>query len=72
MKSGFCKKSQVSLEIAISFIVILLFLIGMVRIWFWGNSDLLKRQDDYINTRSARHGHWPIHNTDELDDSKVF
>ena len=66
------KKARVCLEIALSFVAILLFLLGMLRIWFWSNEDLFERQTDYIATRSATKGEWPIHNTVELSDSIVF
>ncbi|MCM8801117.1 MAG: hypothetical protein NC912_03780 [Candidatus Omnitrophica bacterium] len=64
-------RAQVSLEISISFVAILLFLLGMLRIWFWVNNDLIERQRDYISTRRDL-GRWPIHQTRKLSDNIVF
>ncbi len=66
------QRAQVSIEISLAFVVVLLFLICMLRIWFWSNSDLYERQRDYINTRSATSGTWPMHESRELSDNIVF
>lgn len=66
-----CRKGQSSLEIAVVFTVLLLFLLGMLRIWFWGNNDLIRRQQEYIDSRSYN-GTLPAHNTTTLSDSMVF
>lgn len=65
-------KAQVSLEVSLVFVAVLLFLLGMMRVWFWGNRDLYQRQNNYINTRSATQGTWPIHETADLNDDIVF
>ena len=65
-------RAQVSLEISLCFVAILLFLIYMLRIWFWANRELFTRQGDYINSRSATSGSWPIHSSAELSDGLVF
>jgi hypothetical protein len=62
---------QSSLEITGVFVALLLFLLGMLRIWFWGNNDLIRRQSDYIRTRGLN-GTWPIHTTIPISDSLLF
>lgn len=66
------KKAQVSLEVSLAFVAVLLFLLGMIRIWFWGNRDLYQRQSNYIATRSATQGIWPMHTTADFSDDIVF
>ena len=64
-------KGQSSLEIAISFGVLILFLVGMLRIFFWGNNTMLERQKNYISSRS-RDGIWPLPATTPLSDTRLF
>ncbi|MFH1397228.1 MAG: hypothetical protein ABIH27_01585 [Candidatus Omnitrophota bacterium] len=45
------KKAQVSLELAASFIGILLLLLGSMQLFFWVNQQLAIRQQDYEATR---------------------
>jgi hypothetical protein len=70
MKAKGCQ-GQSSIELSVVFVIILVFLLGMFRIWFWGNNDLYRRQNDYINTR-GRNGTWPVHNTPALTDNWIF
>ena len=65
------QKGQVSLEIALVFVAVLLFLLGMLRVFFWANNDLVARQKDYLQTRDEQ-GRWPIHRTANLTDDNVF
>lgn len=65
------KQAQVSIELSLAFVAVLLFLMGMLRIWFWGNNELYTRQQDYINSRAADDGKWPIH-TSTLSDNTIF
>ena len=65
------QKAQVTLEISLTFVAVLLFLLGMLRIWFWFNDDLYQRQRDYISTRSNLGSWQPIH-TSNLTDAIVF
>ena len=65
------EQGQVSLEITIVFVAVLLFLLGMLRILFWGNNDLFLRQKDYDRTRDAQ-GRWPIHSSSNLSDDVIF
>lgn len=62
------KQAQASIELSLSFVVVLLFLLGMLRVWFWGNNELYSRQQDYINTREANDGNWPVHSSNLSDD----
>ncbi len=64
-------KGQSSLEIALVLVAVLLFLLGMVRIFFWGNTDLIKRQKDYLKSRGIA-GTWPVHRTSSLSDGNIF
>lgn len=65
------QRAQVTLEISLTLIAVLLFVLGMLRIWFWLNDDLYQRQKDYISTRKDL-GTWPIHESSELNDGVVF
>lgn len=64
-------KGQATLEIALIFVAVLLFLLGMLRIFFWANNDLMARQRDYMQTRDEQ-GRWPIHSSANLDDQTIF
>lgn len=66
-----CCKGQTSLEITLVFVALLLFLLGMLRIFFWGNNDLIMRQRGYINSRGNQ-GALPTHTTTPLSDSMIF
>lgn len=47
------KKAQVSLELAASFISILLLLFGSLQVFLWVNKQLATRQQDYEASRVA-------------------
>lgn len=65
------QKGQVSLEIALVFVAVLLFFLGMLRVFFWANNDLVARQNDYQQTRDEQ-GRWPVHTSNPLNDDTVF
>lgn len=44
-------KAQGTLETVISFIIIILFLGGIIKIWFWANNQIVQRQVRYNDTR---------------------
>ncbi|MFA4888092.1 MAG: hypothetical protein WC628_00755 [Candidatus Omnitrophota bacterium] len=47
------ERGQALLEMAFSFVLILLFIAGMVNIWLWGNKQLVIRQRKYNESRVA-------------------
>jgi hypothetical protein len=71
MKIKSFNRAQTSIEVVAAFVAILLFLLGIIRIWIWGNNDLWRRQNDYRRSRDAS-GRWPIHQSQPLSDSTVF
>lgn len=46
-------KAQGMLEAAIALIIIILFLGGIIKIWFWANNQIVQRQVRYNETRVA-------------------
>ena len=45
------KKAQASLELVISFLVVLSLFLGIIGIWVWGNRQMAWRQPAFNNTR---------------------
>lgn len=64
-------RAQVSLELALVFVALLGFLLGMLRIFFLANNDLVARQNRYLETRDER-GRWPIYDSRPLSDDAIF
>ena len=76
------KKAQVSLEIAIIFISIVLFLLGVIRIWVWSQSQLIGRQKSFNSTRveagtvekedEIKPLVWPVYKPQKLEEKWVI
>ncbi|MFA5286837.1 MAG: hypothetical protein WC394_01015 [Candidatus Omnitrophota bacterium] len=45
------KRSQAILDFVLIFGILLVFLVGLVRIWVWFNANYAKRNADYQKTR---------------------
>jgi hypothetical protein len=45
------KKTQVALELAVTFIVFCLFLLGIINIWVWGHAQIAGRNNSYESSR---------------------
>jgi hypothetical protein len=50
------RRAQVSLELAASFITMLILLFGSIQVFLWVNKQLVTRQQDYEATRVAADG----------------
>lgn len=62
------KKGQAILEVSISFILLIVLLCGILKVWFWFNNNMVKRQVGYNATRvqagTSRDDytlHWPLY-----------
>lgn len=70
-------KAQVVLELAITFIVFCLFILGIINIWVWGNAQVAGRNNKYENTRisagsSSSPGEWPVYRPKKLEKDWVI
>jgi hypothetical protein len=61
------------------FIIIFLFIGGIIRIWFWGNAQIVKRQANYnasrvpAGTSSDKYTlRWPVYAPDNLTEEEVL
>lgn len=45
------RKAQVILETTIAFILMCLFFLGIINIWLWADTQIVKRQKNYNNSR---------------------
>lgn len=73
------RRGQGTLETVIAFIMIILFLGGIIKIWFWANNQIVKRQLRYNATRVAAGTssdayklYWPVYTPDELTEDDVL
>ncbi len=73
------KKGQSTLEMALAFIVIVLLVGGIVKIWLWSNQQIVERQLRYNATRvQAGTGSdtyevvWPVYTPSELTENEVL
>jgi hypothetical protein len=78
-KKGGVKKGQSTLEMALAFIVIVLLVGGIVKIWLWSNQQIVERQLRYNATRvQAGTGSdsyqtvWPVYKPGELKEGEVL
>lgn len=75
MGNRILKKGQASLEASVAFVVAILLLATIVKIWFWANNQIVERQIKFNETRVAagtssdwyklddkEYGHpWPVY-----------
>lgn len=47
------RKGQVFLELAVTFIVFCLFILGIINIWVWGHAQIAGRNNRYESTRQV-------------------
>jgi len=73
------EKGQSTLEMALALIVIILLIGGIVKIWFWSNTQIVQRQQAYNATRvQAGTGSdtyqtvWPVYTPGELTEEETF
>lgn len=70
------KKSQVTLELAVTFIVFCLFILGIINIFVWGNAQVVGRSKNYESDRvqagSSQPGKWPSYTPSSLEEDEVI
>ncbi len=77
----FLKKNnnaQASLEVSIIFVLAIIFFLGIIRIWIWGNAQFSNRQVAYRRTRveagtvenetEVRPLYWPVYKPKTLSE----
>ncbi len=74
-------KAQSTLETVVVFIVIILFLGGIIKMWLWSNNQIVERQLRYNATRVAAgqssdtyqlDDHWPVYTPKGLSEKDVL
>ncbi len=45
------KKTEVTLELAVTFVVFCLFILGIINIWVWGHAQIAGRSNSYEQSR---------------------
>jgi len=69
------------LETVIALIIIILFLGGIIKMWFWANKQIVERQLRYNASRVAAgtssdtyrlSEHWPVYTPDSLTEEEVL
>jgi uncharacterized protein (UPF0333 family) len=72
-------RGQGTLEMAFVIIIMVLFLGGIINIWFWANNQMARRQIEYNSSRviagtssDAYSLQWPMNRPDELGEDKVL
>ena len=73
------KLGQATLETAITFVIIILLLGGIINIWLWANNQIVRRQLEYNKTRVAAGSSsdtytlkWPVYTPQELKEENVL
>jgi len=70
------KKAQVSVEVALVFVVLIMLLYGILQFWLNFNQNLVQRQPPYNSTRvaagSSEPGKWPVSTQQPLTEGDVF
>jgi hypothetical protein len=70
------KKTQVTLELAVTFITFCLLILGIVNIWVWGHAQIAGRSSGYEEDRlisgSADPGRWPSYTPKTLEEDWVI
>ena len=67
-------KAQVSLEVAVIFVLTVGFILGIIRIWIWSQAQMAGRQKAYTGSRlSAGQGSlsWPAYKPKTLTEGWV-
>jgi uncharacterized protein (UPF0333 family) len=69
-------KGQVTLEVALVFVALILLLFGILNFWLNFNQNLVQRQPPYNATRvaagSSEPGKWPVSTQKPLTEDVVF
>lgn len=69
-------KAQVTVEVALVFVAIIMLLFGVLNIWLNFNQNLVERQPPYNATRveagSSNPGVWPVSQQTSLTEEDVF
>lgn len=73
------KSGQSTLEVALSFVLIVLLIGGIVKIWLWSNQQIVERQLRYNQTRvqagtgsDTYQAAWPVYTPSELKENEVL
>lgn len=70
------KRAQVSVEVALVFVAIILLLYGILQFWLNFNQNLVQRQPPYNASRvtagSSEPGKWPVSTQQPLTEESVF
>jgi len=73
------EKGQGTIEMSITFILVVLFLGSIINIWIWANNQIVKRQLHYNASRVAAGTssdtyklQWPAYAPDELGEETVL
>lgn len=79
-KHGAIQKSQVMLELVVGFVIICIFLIGIINLWVWADLQMVGRQIEYDRTRKSSatlrpdtYGNkvYPVYDVKELNETWV-
>jgi len=73
------KRGQSTIEIAFVFAGIVLLFAAILHIWFWGNKQMVRRQQSYNDSRVTAGTssdsytlQWPVYKPDELTEDTVL
>lgn len=73
------EKGQSTLEVALTVIVVVILIGGIIKIWFWANNQIVERQLRYNATRVAAGTavdtyklNWPVYAPGELKEGEVL
>lgn len=70
------RDAQVTVEVALVFVVLVLLLFGILQFWLNFNQNLVQRQPPYnasrVNAGSSEPGKWPVSSQEPLTEEKVF
>jgi hypothetical protein len=72
-------RGQGILEMTFVIIIMVLFLGGIINIWFWANNQMVRRQIEYNSSRviagtsaDAYNLQWPMNRPEELGEERVL
>ncbi len=70
------KEAQVSVEVALVFVAVIMLLFGILQFWLNFNQNLVQRQPSYNSSRvaagSSEPGKWPVSSQKPLTEESVF
>jgi len=79
MKKRLNNKGQSTLEVSLTLIITVVLLYSIVKIWFWSNNQIVKRQLEYNDSRviagTAVDTYklvWPLNRAPELKEKDVL